>query len=35
MSDQWCIEIVKRPRYSKNVADIEYIMVQLCSFQSG
>lgn len=32
MSDHWCIEIVKSPSYSKNVADIEYIMVQLCFF---
>lgn len=35
MSDYWCIEIVKSPSYSKNVADVEYIIVQLCFFSEG
>ena len=32
MSDHWCREILKSPIYSKNVADVEYIIVQLCFF---
>lgn len=32
MSDHWCIETVESLSYSKNVADTEYIMAQLCVF---